>query len=155
MAENKKADIGNLHIGIVIARWNNFVTQRLLDGAQKTLIEKGLAKDKITTIWVPGSFEIPTAARWAAESQKFDAVICLGAVILGETDHYKHVSEQAASGIQQVSQDTKIPVIFGVLTCKTSEQALARAGGASGNSGSEGALAAIEMIEIKKNLANG
>ena len=142
----------NLRIAIIVARWNDFVTQRLLDGAQQCLIEKGIPEENTTTTWVPGSFEIPTAARWAAESNQFDAVICLGAVILGETDHYKHVSEQAAAGIQQVAQDTQVPVIFGVLTCKTTEQALARGGGTSGNSGSEAANAAIEMIQIKEDL---
>ena len=142
----------NLQIAIIVARWNDFVTQKLLDGAKQCLIEKGVPEENTTTTWVPGSFEIPTAARWATESSKFDAVICLGAVILGETDHYKHVSEQAASGIQQVALDTQIPVIFGVLTCKTTEQALARASGTSGNSGSEAAIAAIEMVQIKEDL---
>ncbi len=142
----------NLQIAIIVARWNDFVTQKLLDGAKQCLIEKGVPEENTTTTWVPGSFEIPTAARWATESNKFDAVICLGAVILGETDHYKHVSEQAASGIQQVALDTQIPVIFGVLTCKTTEQALARASGTSGNSGSEAAIAAIEMVQIKEDL---
>tara|TARA_B100000029_G_scaffold512416_1_gene609034 strand:- start:25242 stop:25697 length:456 start_codon:yes stop_codon:yes gene_type:complete len=142
----------NLQFAIVVARWNNFVTQKLLDGAKQCLIEKGVPEENITTTWVPGSFEIPTAARWATASNQFDAVICLGAVILGETDHYQHVSEQAAAGIQQVALDTQIPVIFGVLTCKTTEQALARSGGTSGNSGSEAANAALEMVQIKENL---
>ena len=102
----------NLQFAIIVARWNNFVTQKLLDGAKQCLIEKGVPEKNITTTWVPGSFEIPTAARGATASNQFDAVICLGAVILGETDHYKHVSEQAAGGIQQVALDTQIPVIL-------------------------------------------
>ncbi len=139
---------------IVVARWNEFVTSKLLAGAQSALTALGIVDSDITTAWVPGSFEVPTAARWAAESGRFDAVICLGAVIRGETAHFEYVAGGAAEGIARVSHDTGVPVIFGVLTVDSVEQALARAGGKDGHKGEESARAAIQMANLRKLLAD-
>lgn len=142
-----------MRVCVVVSRWNEFVTARLLEGAVRTLAERGLADDDIVTAWVPGAFEVPTAAKWAAESGRFDAVICLGAVIRGETAHFEYVAGGAAEGIRVVSQATGVPVIFGVLTVDSVEQALARAGGKDGHKGSESAQAAIEMASLRKQLS--
>lgn len=142
-----------LRVCVVVSRWNEFVTGKLLEGAVRTLAERGLADDGIVTAWVPGAFEVPTAAKWAAESGRFDAVICLGAVIRGETAHFEYVAGGAAEGIRMVSQATGVPVIFGVLTVDSVEQALARAGGKDGHKGSEAAQAAIEMASLRRQLA--
>lgn len=141
-----------LRVCIVVSRWNEFVTARLLEGAVATLRERGLTEEDVVTAWVPGAFEVPTAAKWAAESGRFDAVICLGAVIRGETAHFEYVAGGAAEGIRMVSQATGIPVIFGVLTVDSVEQALARAGGKDGHKGSEAAQAAIEMASLRRML---
>ena len=125
-----KLDGQGLRIGIVVARFNSFITERLLEGAKKALAERGIPE--VTLAWVPGSFELPVAAKKMAESGRFDAVVCLGAVIRGETDHYQHVSEAAARGVSRVALDTGVPVIFGVLTTDTAEQAIARSGGETG-----------------------
>lgn len=146
-------DGAGMRICVVVSRWNEFVTRKLLEGALATLRERGLASDDVTTAWVPGAFEVPTAAKWAAESGRFDAVVCLGAVIRGDTAHFEYVAGGAAEGIRAVSLSTGIPVIFGVLTVDTVEQALSRAGGKDGHKGSEAALAAIEMVSLKRKLA--
>ena len=129
------------------------MTHKLLDGAKAGLGERGVGADDITVAWVPGSFEVPAATRWAAESGRFDAVIAIGAVIKGETDHYEHIAGQAAAGIMETSQETGVPVAFGVLTCDTAEQALDRAGGGQGNKGDEAAEAAIQMARLRAQLA--
>ena len=147
-------DGAGLRICIVVARWNEFVTRKLLEGAVATLHERGLGEADVTVAWVPGAFEVPTAAKWAAMSGDFDAIICLGAVIRGETAHFEYVAGGAAEGIAAVSRETGVPVIFGVLTVDSVEQALARAGGKDGHKGSESALAAIEMASLRKLLAN-
>jgi len=141
---------GGLRICVVVARWNSFVTQKLLDGAISALRKRGLVESDITVAWVPGAFEVPTAAKWAAESSNFDAVICLGAVIRGETAHFEYVAGGAAEGILRVSQDTGVPVIFGVLTVDSVEQAMARTGGKDGHKGEEAAQAAIEMANLRR-----
>jgi 6,7-dimethyl-8-ribityllumazine synthase len=146
-------DGAGMRVCIVVARWNEFVTRKLLEGALSGLRERGLHEADVTTAWVPGAFEVPTAARWAAESGRFDAVICLGAVIRGETAHFEYVAGGAAEGIARVAQDTGVPVIFGVLTVDSVEQALARAGGKDGHKGEESARAAIEMANLRKPLA--
>jgi len=138
--------------GIVVARFNDFVTTILLEGAQKTLIEKGVSPDDIVVAWVPGSFEIPFAAKKLATSKKCDAVICLGALIRGETSHFDLIAHAASSGIEQVSRETGIPVIFGVLTTDNVEEAMARVGGNSGHKGEEAANAAIEMAQLNSQL---
>ena len=154
MPELEGSDDGaGLRICVVVARWNEFVTRKLLDGARAGLGERGLPAEDITVAWVPGSFEVPTAARWAAESERFDAVIAIGAVIKGETDHYEHVAGQAAKGIAEASQATGVPIIFAVLTCETAEQALARAGGAQGNKGEAAAAVAIAMARLREQIA--
>jgi 6,7-dimethyl-8-ribityllumazine synthase len=142
-----------LRVCVVVARWNEFVTRKLLEGAVSTLRERGLAEQDVTVAWVPGAFEVPTAAKWAAGSGKFDAVICLGAVIRGETAHFEYVAGGAAEGIAAVSRETGVPVMFGVLTVDSVDQALARAGGKDGHKGSESALAAIEMVNLRRMLA--
>jgi 6,7-dimethyl-8-ribityllumazine synthase len=142
-----------LRVCVVVARWNEFVTRKLLEGAVSTLRERGLAEQDVTVAWVPGAFEVPTAAKWAAGSGKFDAVICLGAVIRGETAHFEYVAGGAAEGIAAVSRETGVPVMFGVLTVDSVDQALARAGGKDGHKGSESALAAIEMANLRRMLA--
>jgi 6,7-dimethyl-8-ribityllumazine synthase len=142
-----------MRVCVVVSRWNEFVTRKLLEGAVSTLRERGLQEADVTVAWVPGAFEVPTAAKWAASGGKFDAVICLGAVIRGETAHFEYVAGGAAEGIAAVSRETGVPVMFGVLTVESVEQALARAGGKDGHKGSESALAAIEMVNLRRLLA--
>ncbi len=141
----------SLRIGIVAARFNSFVTERLVAGARQALVSNGVGEDDITLAWVPGSFELPLVAQQMAGSGEYNAVVCLGAVIRGETAHFEHVSTQAAHGILQAGLATRVPVIFGVLTTDTVEQARARAG-ESGNKGAEAALAAIEVANLLKAL---
>lgn len=133
---------------IVISRFNEFISSRLLGAAVDTLERHGCSTRNITVIWVPGSWEIPVTARKTARSGKFDAVICLGAVIRGETPHFDYVASEAAKGIAQVGLETMIPVSFGVLTADTLDQAINRAGAKAGNKGADAALAAIEMANL-------
>lgn len=133
---------------IVVARFNALVTEALLAGCRDALIRHGVADDRLDVAWVPGSFEIPLVARRLADSGRYAAVICLGCVIRGETGHYDHVAGQAAAGVLQAGLATGIPVVFGVLTTETVEQALDRSGLKAGNKGAEAALAAIEMINL-------
>lgn len=142
-----------MRVCVVVARWNSFVTTKLLEGAKSGLRERGVDEGDVTVAWVPGAFEVPTAAKWAADSGRFDAVICLGAVIRGETAHFEYVAGGAAEGIASVSLSTGIPVIFGVLTVDSVEQAMDRAGGKEGHKGDESAQAAIEMANLRKTLA--
>ena len=142
-----------LKICVVAARWNAFVTDSLLEGAVATLHERGVADEAVTIVRVPGAFEVPTAAKWAAESGRFDAIICIGAVIRGDTAHFEYVAGGAADGILTVSLATGVPVVFGVLTVDTKQQALDRAGGSEGHKGSEAADTAIEMAQLRKKLA--
>ena len=148
-----ESDGEGLRVCVVVAQWNEFVTRKLLDGARAGLRERGVRDGDVTVAWAPGSFEVPAAARWAAESGRFDAVVALGAVIRGETGHYEHIAAQAATGLMRAGQDTGVPVAFGVLTCETAEQALERAGGAHGNKGEEAAAAAIAMARLRERLA--
>jgi len=133
---------------IVVARFNDFVTKRLLEGAVDTLQRHGVASEAIDVAWVPGSFEIPLVAKRLADAGNHVAVLCLGAVIRGETSHHDYINHQAAAGIMQAGQSSGVPVLFGVLTCDTLEQAINRAGGKSGNKGAEAALAALEMVNL-------
>ena len=125
-------DGDGLRVGVAVARFNSFVTSRLLAGARAALAECGVHDSDVTVAWVPGSFELPLLAKRMAASGRFDAVVCLGAVIRGETDHYQHISEAAARGVAREALDTGVPVIFGVLTTDTAEQAIARSGGETG-----------------------
>ncbi len=137
---------GTESFAIVVSRFNEFVTQRLLDGAVSTLQQHGIPEEQITVVWVPGSFEIPLMARRLASSGQFAAVCCLGTVIQGETTHHEYINSQVSSAIMEAGQSTGVPVVFGVLTCQTMEQAMNRAGGKSGNKGREAAEAAVEMV---------
>ena len=140
---------------IVVARWNESITQKLLDGAVATLTARGVADEAIHVAWVPGSWEIPLAAQRLAESGRYQAVICLGAVIRGETSHNEHINRAVSLAISELALDAGVPVLFGVLTCDTMEQAIHRAGGNVGNKGSECAEAALHMVGLLKNLPRG
>jgi 6,7-dimethyl-8-ribityllumazine synthase len=142
-----------LKVAIVRSRFNDLVTQRLLDGALETLRSNGVADADVTVVEVPGAVELAFAARLAIEQLKVDAVVCLGAVIRGETDHYEHVCRLAADSIGAVTRETGVPVAFGVLTCDELEQALARSGKGGGNRGGDAVLAALEMANLRRRLA--
>jgi 6,7-dimethyl-8-ribityllumazine synthase len=137
---------------IVVARWNEGITKKLLDGAVATLTKHCVADEAIDVAWVPGSFEIPLAAQRMAASGKYAAVLCLGAVIRGETSHDEHINRAVSLAINQIALATNVPVLFGVLTCETMEQAIHRAGGNVGNKGAECAEAALHMVGLLKNL---
>lgn len=137
---------------IVVSRFNDLITKRLLEGAIDTVVRHGGNADRITVVWVPGSFEIPLAAAALATSGKFAAVICLGAVIQGNTSHHEYINSQVAAGIMSITRETGIPVTFGVITCESMDQALDRAGGKVGNKGHEATLAAIEMVSVLKKI---
>ena len=143
-----------LKLAIVVGRFNELVTGHLLSGALDALRRHGVADDDVTVAWVPGSFEIPIAAKKLAETGQYGAVICLGAVIRGETDHYDHVAGSVTSGIAQAGLQTGVPVIFGILTTDTVEQALNRAGLKAGNTGHHAAVAAIEMASLLKKISS-
>ncbi|HEY3969663.1 MAG TPA: 6,7-dimethyl-8-ribityllumazine synthase [Planctomycetaceae bacterium] len=143
---------GDEHYAIVVARFNDLVTRRLLDGALDTFRRHGVKDDRLTVVWVPGSFELPLVADKLVQSKQYAAVCCLGAVIQGETSHHEYINHQMAHGIMQAGLDSGIPVMFGVLTCSSMEQALDRAGGKGGNKGSEAALTAIEMVNVVQQL---
>jgi 6,7-dimethyl-8-ribityllumazine synthase len=142
-----------LRFGVVVARFNDFITSKLLDGAQDTLSRHGVRADDIDVAWTPGSFEIPLIAKKMAESGRYDAVICLGAVIRGGTPHFDYIASEVTKGIAKVSLDTGKPIILGVITADTLEQAIERAGTKSGNYGSQAALHAIEMANLAKDIA--
>jgi 6,7-dimethyl-8-ribityllumazine synthase len=149
----RKIDFGNISaedfsFAIVVSRWNQAMTSKLCDGAMEALSKAGAARDAVEIFRVPGAFELPLAAIKAAETGLFDAVIALGVVIRGETPHFDFVAGQAAAGIMQASIETGIPVMFGVVTADTIEQAEARCGGAAGNKGYEAAMSAIEMVNL-------
>lgn len=137
---------------IVVSRFNDLVTKRLLESAIDTIVRHGGNPEKITTAWVPGSFEIPLAASKFAKSGKYSAVICLGAVIQGSTSHHEYINSQVAAGIMSITRESGIPVTFGVITCESMEQALDRAGGKAGNKGHDAAIAAIEMVNLLKQI---
>ena len=139
-------------IGIIIGRFNEFIGGKLLSGALDALKRHGVEEDNVEILWVPGAFEIPLAAKLMAKSKKYDAVICLGAVIRGSTPHFDYVASEVSKGIASVSLETEVPVIFGVLTTDSIEQAIERAGTKAGNKGFEAAVTAIEMINLIKQL---
>jgi 6,7-dimethyl-8-ribityllumazine synthase len=144
----------DLRIAIVVARFNELVTRPLLDGALDGLSRHGVDDEAVDVAWVPGSFEIPLVAKKLAETGRYAAVICLGAVIRGETDHYEHVAGSVASGVARVGLDTGVPTIFGILTTDTVEQALNRAGLKAGNIGYEAAVSAIETAQLVGKIAD-
>ena len=145
-------DTAGARIAVVAARFNDGVVSRLLEAALDTLAGHGVNRDEVHVVRVPGAFEIPVAARWLAHRGSVDAVLALGAVIRGDTPHFDYVSAEAARGIQTVSIETGVPVLFGILTCDDQDQADARAGGEHGNKGRETALAALEMISLRRRL---
>ena len=146
--EGKLVDGGSIKVAIVVARFNEFITSKLLGGALDTLARHGVSDDDISVAWVPGAFEIPLIAGKLAESGQYDAVIALGAVIRGSTSHYELVCSEVAKGIAQVQMKTGVPVLFGVITTENIEQAIERAGSKAGNKGSECAEGAIEMVNL-------
>ncbi len=143
---------GDGQYAIVVSRFNEFITNKLLGGAIDCLTRHGGSEEQVTVVWVPGAVEIAAVARKLATGGKFDAVICLGAVIRGQTSHYDYVCQQVSRGIGQINIDTAVPAIFGVLTCESIEQAIERAGSKQGNAGANAALAAIEMADILKQI---
>ena len=136
------------HFGIVVSRFNDFITKRLLDAALDTLIRHGAKESEIEVAWVPGSFEIPLIANKMARSKKHNAVICLGTVIRGATPHFEYIANEAAKGIARINLDTGIPTVFGIITADNIEQAIERAGTKEGNKGKDAALSAIEMVNL-------
>ncbi|RKD72909.1 6,7-dimethyl-8-ribityllumazine synthase [Sinobaca qinghaiensis] len=140
----------DLKIAVVTGRFNDFITGRLLEGAVGTLKRHGVTEENIDTVWVPGAFEIPYASKKLAQTKKYDAIITLGTVIRGATPHFDYVCSEAAKGVSQVAMNYDLPVIFGVLTTNTIEEAVERAGTKAGNKGADAALAAIEMANLDK-----
>ena len=141
-----------LRFAIVASRFNEFITAKLLEGALDMLRRHGAAEDAVDVVWVPGAFEIPLAAKKLAASGKYDAVICVGAVIRGATSHYDYVCSEVSKGVAQAGLATGVPVIFGVVTTENIEQAVERAGTKAGNKGADGAMAAMEMANLLKKI---
>jgi len=141
-----------LKFGIIVSRFNVFITSRLLDGALDALRRHGVNEDDIEIFWVPGSFEIPPTAKKLAQSGRYDAIICLGAIIRGATPHFEYVCSQTARGIAQVAMETGVPTIYGIITADTIEQAIERAGTKMGNRGADAAVAAIEMANLYREI---
>ena len=138
--------------GIVASRFNDFITKKLFEAAEDTLLRHGVKENDIEVAWVPGAFEIPLVAGKMAKLKKYDAIICLGAVIRGATPHFDYVASEVSKGIAQVNLETGVPVIFGVITSDSIEQAIERAGTKSGNKGKDAALSAIEMVNLMTNI---
>lgn len=143
-----RLDAGAHQYALVVSRWNNFITERLADGAVDALVRHGSSADRITRVYVPGSFELSLAAQKLAASGRYAAVICLGCLIRGETDHYEHLAAVVTRGLSRVMLATGVPVGLGVVTADSLEQAIERCGGKHGNKGTEAALAAIEMVQV-------
>ena len=150
--EGKVVAKKGMKVGIVASRFNEFITAKLLGGALDGLVRHGVDEKNITTAWIPGAFEIPVIAKKMAETGKYDAVICVGAVIRGSTTHYDYVCNEVSKGIAHVSLETGIPVLFGILTTENIEQAIERAGTKAGNKGYDCALSAIEMVNVIEQL---
>jgi 6,7-dimethyl-8-ribityllumazine synthase len=144
-----------MRVAVAASRFNELVTDRLVAGARDGLLRHGVDEASLTLVWAPGAFELPLVARRLAESGEYDAVVCVGAVVRGATDHYEHVAGQCAAGLGRVALDTGVPVVFGVLTTDTSEAALERAGGKLGNKGFEAAVTAIEMADLLRQIPKG
>ena len=150
--EGKVVAPQGMKVGIVAARFNEIIVNKLLGGAVDGLVRHGVEEENITAAWVPGAFEIPVAAQKMAQSGNYDAVICVGTVIRGDTSHYDYVFNEVSKGIAHVSLETGIPVLFGVLTTENIEQAIARAGSKAGNKGYDCALSAIEMVNLMNQM---
>ena len=139
-----------MSLAVVVSRFNQALTEKLLAGAQDALGKCGIGSDSVDVVWVPGSFELPLAAKRLAESGRYDAIACLGCVLRGETPHFDYVAGQAATGIGRVGLDTNVPVAFGVITADTLQQAVERAGGSSGNKGFDAVMTAVRMANLMK-----
>lgn len=150
LLEGKVVAPEGMKVGIIASRFNSFIVQKLLDGAVDGLVRHGVEENNIDAAWVPGAFEVPLMAQKMAESGKYDAVICVGAVIRGATSHYELVTNESAKGIAQVSLKSGVPVLFGIITTENIEQAIERAGSKAGNKGYDCALSAIEMVNLEK-----
>jgi 6,7-dimethyl-8-ribityllumazine synthase len=153
MAEITGNPVGSgRRVAVVASRFNETVTRALVDGALDALVRHGVAFDDIDVIWVPGAWELPLAARHAMASDRYEAIVALGAVIRGDTPHFDYVAGEASRGLADASRDSEIPLGFGLLTCDTMEQALARCGGAHGNKGWDASIAALEMADLMAQL---
>ena len=154
MAKNYEGKLlgTGLKFGIVISRFNEFVTKKLLEGAQDALLRHGVSEGDIDIAWVPGAFEIPLATRNMAQSKKYDAVICLGAVIRGATPHFEYIAAEVTKGIARIGLDTGLPISYGIITADTLEQSIERAGTKAGNKGFDAAVDAIEMVNLLKEM---
>ena len=152
LVEGKVVAPKGMRVGIVASRFNEIIVNKLLGGAVDGLVRHGVEEQNITAAWVPGAFEIPSVASKMAKSGNYDAVICVGAVIRGETSHYDYVCNEVSKGIAQVGLQTGVPVLFGIVTTENIEQAISRAGSKSGNKGYDCALSAIEMVNVLKQL---
>ena len=152
LIEGKVVAKSGMKVGIVASRFNAFIVQKLLDGAVDGLVRHGVAEENISAAWVPGAFEIPVVAQKMAASKKYDAVICVGAVIRGSTSHYDYVCSEVSKGIANVSLNAGIPVMFGVLTTENIEQAIERAGSKAGNKGFECAAGALDMVNLIREI---
>ena len=150
LIEGKVVAKEGMKVGIVAARFNEIIVNKLLGGAVDGLVRHGVEEQNITAVWVPGAFEIPTAALKMASSGKYDAVICVGTVIRGQTSHYDYVCNEVSKGIAQIALQTGVPTMFGIVTTENIEQAIARAGSKAGNKGYDCALGAIEMVNLKR-----
>ena len=150
--EGKVVAPQGMKVCLIAARFNSFIVQKLVDGAVDGLVRHGVDESNVTLAWVPGAFEIPVAAKKAATSGKYDAVICLGAVIRGSTTHYEMVCAESAKGVALVGMETGLPVLYGIITTENIEQAIERAGSKAGNKGYDCALGAIEMVNLIKQL---
>ena len=148
LVEGKLVAREGMKVGIVASRFNEIIVNKLLGGAVDGLVRHGVAEDNITAVWVPGAFEIPVTAQKMASSGKYDAIICVGAVIRGDTTHYDYVCNEVSKGVAHVGLSTGVPTLFGVITTENIEQAIARAGSKSGNKGYDCALSAIEMVNL-------
>lgn len=154
MATNYEGKLlgAGLKFGIVISRFNEFITRKLLEGAQDALLRHGVGEGDIDVAWVPGAFEIPLATKNMAQSKKYDAVICLGAVIRGATPHFEYIAAEVTKGIARVGLDTGLPISYGIITADTLEQSIERAGTKAGNKGFDAAVDAIEMVNLLKEM---
>ena len=152
LLEGKLVAPQGMKVGIIASRFNEIITNKLLGGAVDGLVRHGVEENNITAAWVPGAFEIPVIAEKMAASKKYDAIICVGAVIRGSTTHYDYVCNEVSKGISQVSMKTGVPVLFGVITTENIEQAIERAGSKAGTKGYDCALSAIEMVNLIKQL---
>lgn len=147
-----KLDATGLRFAIVVSRFNEFITSRLAAGARDALLRHNASAENLTEVWVPGSWELPLTAKTLAESERYDAIVCLGCVIRGETSHHVHIGGEAARGLARVALESGIPVGFGVLTTDTLEQAIERAGAKAGNKGADAALGALEMANLIRRI---